>query len=451
MNKTLWIVLIVTAACAGFVVGKMLPKGGKTEVVSGKRAVEARGEDGESHRLGEPLDAIEKLRKELTEKEREIRRLEAQLAQVEVEAVGSPDADELERYREWVERQKESERREALYEKARAFRKKVKDDESREEALAELTALVASDKPDDKLLGLMGLFHLDGLQFDKEKFKPQVLAALQHEQGDVRHAALNCLSMVAPDEEAFNIVVGMSGDNSPDVRASAAFHLGFIAKEWGVAGEPNPESPSEDPMETQLRGQVEEVLTSLLGDEDESVRRRAFVAMTEMCERHGGPEKAEKVNEWVTRLSTDSERADDILRWWERRTDISAEDAHRFFQILIEGDFAFMGSKGYGERGLGVLLPSVSFLEPMDPAPPLVSQLCFRLLREGTDDGLRLRALDVVRESRDASALSQLEEIAQSERSESVRKKLEKTIEDLRRKKEVPLEEPTQEEVTEGE
>ena len=434
MSKTVRTTLFVAATCVGFVIG--------VAVGTVKKAEHASRQPAPGRQMAEPQSTrvrAQTLRKALAKKDKTIRELEADLAQLPATLSPFLGPEELERYMEWKKERQRAERSHALFEKARAMRKKMKDDALRQEGLAELAALIQSENPDDQLLGLTSLLHLDGLKLDTGRFKPQVLAGLSDELADVRHAALNCIRMVCSDEEVADIALRMAHDPSAEVGASAVLHLGFLSGERGEEDLGTPQGAEE----------VEGVLTSLLRDEDEAVRERALFVLGNIIEHSDDDAQIEaKRQAFVTDLSSDPRIASDALSWWETRAKVSAEDAQRFLEMLLEHDVLDFGGETYDEHTLRLLLPSICTYPEDDGPPPFLCRLSLRLLRDSPDDDLRRRSLDILREVEDPSLLPELEEIAWSGAPGGIAEQLAGTIEYLQQKRKESEEEKYEEEPT---
>lgn len=428
MSKSARTTLLVAATCAAFVIGVAIGGAKKPKIASRQRAVRSNARKPES-------DLPPRLRTQLERYREKVAGLQRRLNVV----FSLEEETGYKEYQEWKKERERAQRAHALFEKARALRKKIKAEALRQEGLAELAALIESNNPDDLLVGLTSILHLDGLELDTERFKPQVLGGLSHELADIRHAALNCISAVCPDEEVADIALQMADDPSAEVRASAVLHLGFLSGERG----------EEDLGTPQRAEEVEGVLTSLLRDEDEAVRERALFVLGSIIEDSDDDTQIEAKREaFVTDLSSDPQIASDALSWWQRRGKIRAEDAQRFLEMLLGEDIAVFGGGGYSEDTLRLLLPSISTYPEDDEPPPFLCRLSLRLLRDSPDDGLRRRSIEILRASDDMSLLPELEEIAWSGGARGIAEQLAGTIEYLQQKRKESEEEKEEEEPT---
>ncbi len=415
MGKTAWITAFGAGVCLAFAIGVAVGKGRKAEPVSLQPAMESRKKEGESDRVRALLASLENFRKALAEKEERVGELEAELAEVRAQLPAPLSPEEKEKQRQQEETRKQRERELALFSKARDLRRKIvqrKDKALRQAGAAELVKLIESADPEDQLLGLTTLFYLDGMKVGAERFRPQIFAAIQSQSPELRHAAVSCLSQAYPPEESFEMLLGMVHDPSPEVRDSAAFNLASIC--------------GEDPME-----EVEGVLTSLLRDSDETVRRTSLIALSGMYGHYDEAQKAEKMESLAAELAADPQRAGEVLGWWEARYKLGPENTARLSEMLLSGDIlVFGGEDSFSERTLNELFGS-PLIANEGEFQPFISRVTLRVLKDSRDDELRRRALRMVRDSENRSLVPQLEEIAGSPNSAKIREDLAKTIEYL--------------------
>jgi hypothetical protein len=407
--------VLVVATCGGFAVGVVVGGVGKPGRLSRRPAVGA-----SEARASEDRRTIrrknEELRKALAEKEQKMRGLENELAELRSKLPPPLSPEEEVRQRRLEDERKRAERSRVLFEKAKALRRKIvqrKDKALREEGLAELAVLMQSDDPESLLLGMTSLLHLDGMKVGAERFKAQIMAATRSESPEICHAALNCLRMACTEDESLDILFRAVTDVSSDVRGSAAMNLGFLGGEEGAEG-------------------VEAALDFLLWDNDESVRRKALVAL---CQTHGGQnqeERNEKFERLAVEIAGDPEKASEVLSWWETRGKAHAEDAEHLGQMLFEGDFSFFGGDGYSERSILSLFHNPCVGEAIKP---IMRPLCLRLLKDSPDEGVRRRVKEIVREE---ISLAELEEIAQGQEAAGIERDLAEIIEDVRGGRRLP-------------
>ncbi len=389
---------MVIGLCVGVAVETVV--GGRKEPKSQARqeVLKPEEEKAESGVVQTPLAASERFRKLVAERETRIAELEAELAEVKGKLPPPLVPEEEKRKKEEEEKRKRAERAEALFQRAKALRGEIvqRDDARlREKGLAELARLVESGDPDNLLLGLTTIFHLDGMEVGAERFKPQILTAMQSESAEVRRAAANCLSSVWDKDEGIDLLLGMVGDSSPEVRGSVAFHLGSLA-------------------EKERAEEMEVVLTSLLKDEDEMVRRRALLALSEVYGFHESEERAKRTESLVSDILSDPRKAEEVMGWWDRRTMFSPQDAQRLGQMFLDTDFElFRDGEGYSDQVLREIFQS-PMIGDGEQTRAIVFQLCLKVLNGRYDNNLQLRALTVFRESRDRELVPVLEEVART-------------------------------------
>ncbi|MDP2897596.1 MAG: HEAT repeat domain-containing protein [bacterium] len=398
MSNKGWIAPLVAGLCLGIAVGTATSSRKKPRPE--RRQQEPKTEPGEnkSNRVRTPVSSLGKLARALAESQKRIAELEAELAEVKGQLPLPANPEEEERKKEEDEKRKRAERSEALFQKAKALRGEIvqrSDGRLREKRLEELSRLVESGDPDNLLLGLTTLFHLDGMDVGAERFKPQILTARQSESAEVRRAAANCLSSVWDKDEGIDLLLGMVRDSSPEIRGSVAFHLGSLA-------------------EKERAEEMEVVLTSLLKDEDEMVRRRALLALSEVYGFQESDERAKRTESLVSDMLSDPRKAEEVMGWWDRRTMFSPQDAQRLGQMLLDTDFElFRDGEGYSDRVLREIFQSPIIGDGEEPRA-VVFQLCLKVLNGRYDDSLQLRALTVFRDSRDRDCVPVLEEVARS-------------------------------------
>ncbi len=397
MSKSASIGLFVAVACAAFAVGVTVRRSRKGEIPSRQPVVKAEGR--ESDRVQAFLADVRNLRRDLTRKERRIRYLEAELAELYAEyppPIG-PAEEGLTREKDTARAQQERDK--ALWEKSRELRERIlqrKDKHVRAQALEELAALLVSDTPQDIVLGLFTLPSLEHIKCDKERFRQHVLGAFAHEGAEVRRMAVNSLPVVCTSEEVVNIALSMVPDPAPEVRGLATRMVFFFAG-------------------SQRNEEVASALGALLEDQDRSVKREALGALSR------GYDYGEEMEDQLIELSKDPLMVTDVLSWWARRKpEISADVAQR----LVE-----MAEEGLSERSI------ISSLDPArlsEEAKPVASRFYLQVLRQSLSYYERTRAVGALRRMGDASVLPELEEIAGSDDAEGIQEELARTIEHLR-------------------
>lgn len=398
MNRTGWIALVAACAVGAFGGGFILGRARRPEERHGPPSTQVTLPQTKSA-SGRNVNARRRTYREA-------------LAEALLNSAPLPDASEDDTQDEATADNDLAERSRAIFQKARTLRNKIvqrNDGVLREAGLAELATLIESNDSDDLLLGLTSLFHLDEMNIGADRFRPQIVAAIGSAYPEVRNAALNCLPMVCPPEEALVIALGMASDDSADVRASAAFNLTFMATRERVQD-------------------IQPVLAALLQDTDEAVRKKALVALWKTCGLCEPEEQAARIEGLTKTISADPQRAGEVLGWWENRMKFRQEDVQRFAEILSEEGPSLFGGESYSERTLMGLF-DVPFVS--GDVQPVVTQLCLRVLTDSTDDALRRRALEVVPDLRNNSLVSALEELAETPRAAGIEAELKQTIERL--------------------
>jgi len=399
MSKTGWIVLLVAGTCAGVVIGATLGKGKGPEITRPQPSERTEEKRRESDRVQVLLASLEKYRKALAEREKEIGQLQAELAEVSEKLPPPLSPEEEKKRKEEEERRKRNELRKARQEKSKELRTKIlqrKDKLLRALALEELAGLLQSDDAEETLLGLTTLQRLYGINFDKERFKPYVLTALNHEDAEVRSAGLNCLYTVSAREEVLDMVLPMAKDPAPEVRRWVAGRIGWMGME-------------------DRKDEVASVLRELLQDEDNTVKRQAFDALSRRRE------VAEEMEDLAIEMSREEERADDMLQWLGRRDTISGKVAQRLAEMYDEGRTGYYGLEWVRRR-------------LSEDAKPIAIDFCLEVIRDSIEHFERSRAMDALRRIGDVSVLVDLEEISRSDDAEGIEDQLARTMEYLQKR-----------------
>lgn len=399
MSKTGWIVLLVAGTSAGVVIGATLGRGRGREITGPQPSERTKETKRESDREPVLLASLEEYRKALAEKEKEIGDLRAELAEVSEKLPAPLSPEEEEKQKEEEERRERNERRKARYEKSKELRAKIlqrKDKLARALGLEELAGLFQSDDVEETLVGLTTLQRLYGINFDKERFKPYVMTALNHDDAEVRSAGLNCLYAVCDREEILDMVLPMAKDPALEVRRWVAGQIGWMGREKG-------------------KEEVTSLLREFLQDEDKSVRRQAFDALSQR------PELAEEMEDLAIEMSRDKEGADEMLRWLGRRDTISVKVAQRAVEMYDEGHTGYYALEWVNRR-------------LSDDVKPIAVDFCLRIIRDSIEPYERRRALDGLRRIGDASVLADLDELARSDDAEGIEEQITRTMEYLQKR-----------------
>lgn len=403
MSKTGWIVLLAVGTCAGFVIGATVGKSRKPEAVSvaPSTATKDKGTDGE--RVTALVASLEKYRLELAGRENEVQELREELADA-IQRIPPPLTPEEEQKRkEEIEKQKREKRGEARHEKSKDLQTRIvqrKDSALRAAALDELAALLTSDDPEDVMVGLLTIPELGRINFDKERFRPGVVAALKHEDGEVRGCALVSMLAVSAEDETLHALVTMAQDPSVEVRDRVTDMLTGLF--WGETSET-----------------VMSALRSLVRDENGRIRGIALEALWE----RGGD--AGEIENLAIEFSKEPEHADDMIEWLSRREPVNLKITQRLIEMYREGrsgpDRMVWADRSFSEQ-----------------ARPVAAGFFLSVARESIDYWERRNALTGLARISDASALPELEAIARSPDAEGIENHLADTIEEIRKRSSQP-------------
>ncbi len=407
MKRTGWIGLLVVGMAAAFAVGLVTGKGRKPEEAAPRELVKVERENPRAPDYRALRASLERFRVALAEKEEEVERLRSELEEVRAKLPAPLPPEEERREKEQEETRKRDERRSGLYEKSKLLRAKIlqrRDKALREEGLTEVATLIQSGQAEEMVLGLMTLFNLWGFNLDKERFLPDVLEALKHEDAEVRLGALSCVRTLCSPQELLGIALSMKGDPSPEVRTLAAHWLPSLAgPEWNE--------------------EVASALKALLRDEDRSVRNGLA---EELSRGHSSPHvSGAELEDIMIKLSKDKETAYAAREWMLRTGPVSARIAQRIIEMHGEDGWPFFNWGMDRDRIL-------------DEAKPVIRDFSLRVVRDSLDQWERRGALDRLRDMGDPSVIPQLEEIARSPDAEGIEEHLAKTIEELRQRANQP-------------
>ncbi len=405
MRTTTWIGLLLAGVCAGFAIGFTLGKTGKRETPPPRALA---GESPEPHPEWDraPLGGLEKLRNSVAERQDRISELEAELAAVRAKLPPSLSLEDETRRRGKEEAMGLRERWRARCEKSRELRNKIlqrKDKALRAQGLDEVAALLESGDREQLMLGLTVLSCLKSINWDKETFKPAILAALSHQDAEVRWSAMNC--SLAIEEAPVQLLSSMVNDPFSESRRLAAERLTFECYK--------------------RREQAEDVVVSalqpLLKDTDLAVRVQAMNGLSLI------PECAGEVDDMAIEMSRNPDEATAMLSWLNARQEKSREVAERLVEMYEEGHRVDWYGGDYYPVGWtrGHLA---------DEVRPIGVDLCLRILRESVNHLERSEALKGLSNLADISVVPQLEEIARSDDAEGIEEELAGTIEQLKQR-----------------
>jgi len=408
--SALWAVSVFGALAAGALVVRRTPSDSAPAGAphdTKKEREEPEGTSDLQAKLGELREAVRANEMEIGVLREELDTIKSQLP--------PPLSPELEK--ELKKRLEERERAEAEKpesEKRKILQKKIlqrKDKGLREDGLTELAALLQSTDPADQQMGFAILDRLGSIDFDKERFRPYVLAALSNADTSVRKATVDCVYVVCSHEEGLEIAVRMLKDTDPEIRMWAALDLN--------------DSSAPEHKELAVRA-----LRSLILEDDLSIKQHILARL-----QYRLPEGMDDV---VVKL-LDEKRLEYVVGHLLHygRSPISAPIVERLSEMYEEG--------ASDERILRYLNPDcIDLGEPgEDPrrrrdqsrlaeeAKPIVRNIYLRVVRESLSNGRRGQALKGLRELGDPWVIHELQEIANSPDAEGIEDELAKTIEHL--------------------
>jgi hypothetical protein len=396
----------------GFAVGIAVGKASKPEIQPLQPATRAisKEKDREKARL---LASLDEFRNALIEKEQIAASLRAEIEEVRGKLLPPLSAEDEKWLKERQEDDKRIQRWKRVSERKKELMTKIcqrKDKVLRAEGLDDMASLLDSDAADDVLVGIETLKDLllgGHRRFEMERFKPPVLAALTHEDWEIRQQALEYWRLRYFGEEAAGIALGMVNDPNARVEHEAFYCL------WSSGAMERNENIAQS-----LRG--------LLLDEDKQNRTEALWHISNLARAPCyGPEQPQRgydyygeLEDLVMELSRGADSAQDVLEFWWRREALSEEALGRAAEILAATD------------------PDEHFeLLHRDPVSPEMRELAcrhyFRVVRESLDSGGRLDALWWLQRTGDKSLIPELEALAGSDEAEGIKSQLEEAIRHL--------------------
>jgi len=417
--------------CAGFAIGVAIGSARKSSFQPAPSQREPPKTPSPDRSL---FTSLEKFRNALKEKENLAASLRAEIEEVRGKLL-PPLTPEDEK---WLkERERRWPRSHSVREKCRELEDRIlqrKDKALRAKALDEVASLMKSEDANDVLLGLGALcdvflerINLVGSptvqqQFDKERFKPLVLAALDHQEWEVRYQALQYvrwLGWTGERQMAADVALRMMGDPEFEVQADAL----SIFEELG---------------DRQKGEEVAASLKVLLQDEDKERRSRALGAISSLADERSYPviqqdgrvvwlpEKGydyyDELKDLVMEASRNPESAQDVLKFWWGRETLSNEEVERAAEILTSPN-----PDEYNE-----------FRPESSPACPELRDAAyryhFRVIRESLERWRRSNAVQSLERTEDTSLLPELKALAASEDAEGIERELENAINHLERR-----------------
>jgi hypothetical protein len=431
MKRTACIGLWGITILLGFVVGAVIGKASNPEIRPHQPATTTthREKNREQARL---LASLEEFRSTFAEKEQIAANLRGEIEEVRGKVLPPLSPEDEKWLTERQEEDKHTQRWKACWKRSEDLVKKVlqrRDKVLREEGLDELASLLESDKADDKLVGLWSLreFLFERNQFDTERFKPLVVAALDHEDWEVRQYALEHLGQLGymdypwrdhPEtREAAEVALRMVNDPHPRVKSEA---LGFLVQ-FG---------------DRERKEGIANALRSLLQDGSEESVSSALWAIDGLpYDRYKGgivyengvwmyvPEKGydyyEEMKDLVVEASRNPGSAPEVLKFWWQRDTLDKEAVEQAAEMLDGAD-----------PNKRLDLPYYS-----SPASPELREVAyryyFRVARESLNYHQRSNAVWKLEQTEDRSVIPELKALAASEDAEGIEQQIENAIQRL--------------------
>jgi hypothetical protein len=373
--------------------------------------VGARHEEGEFKGNRVLVASLEGYRKALADRENEVRDLQTELAEVKAGLPPQLSPEEEAKKKEEEELKGWRKRSRARRESSTELRGKIfqrRDGVLRAEALDEVAVLLESEDREELMLGLEVLSRLGRVNFDRERFKPALLAAMEHQDNEVRWSAMNCAYSFIGWTERIQSSASMAKDPVSAIRWLAAENLG-----WGFGWRP-------EQKET-----VVSALRSLVKDSDQGVQRQAMNGLSRI------PECADEVDDMAIEMSRNPDQERGMLGWLSDRETISGKVAQRLVEMYDEG----RKSERYGDPYYPI---AWTHHRLSDDVKPMAIDLCFRILRDSISFDERSQAVQGLGSIGDVSVLSRLEEIARGDNAEGIEEQIQRTIGELRKRASQP-------------
>lgn len=416
MKREVWVALWAVSVCGALAAGAVVKRLRLAESSQQKGEMHVEPDKSDEAWLEDLMARLEEVRRVIADRERTIGELEGEIAVVRKELSTSFGPESEKEWQESLASRRKWERLKALDEKGKTLRKKIlqrKDKALREEGLTELAILINERETDeDVALGLRILGQLWQYDFDRERFRPGVLAGLENEDPFIRRLAIECTRKTVSWEEERDIALRMANDPSDDVRWWIAASLAFCS--W-----------------TDRREEAAPLVRAYLQDENYMIRWRMLENIWSY---------ANDVDDLYIKLLDDSQGLEGAMVYSVERhmKTISAG----FVQRLVD-----KFEEGFSDRRIMRLLDpgAIDFEHPADENPgwqdkprlshearPILSDFYLRLVRDGLDNGRRHQALEGIRKMGDPSMIPVLDEISRSPDAEGIEDELVKTIEHLR-------------------
>ncbi len=404
----LWALSVCGAVIAGIVIGRPKP----SESVHLMSAPDVEQERTGRIDTGGLVAQLDELREGIEYKEHDIRALRQELAALK-SGLRPGLSPELEKeLREWLESPEKTDEEKARLERRNALRRKILQRGNkalREQGLAELMRLLQNTDPEEQIMGFNVLRELGNIKFDKEKFKPYVLAGLSDPNGSIRYGAFYCCEVVCPYEERLAIAARMIEDPHSDIRYWAAIEL------------INSSSPENQRLAIPA-------LRSFLEESDLVSKQNILYSLNNV---------PQEIDDVLIDLLGDEQLDGAMARLLNhRKKKISAAIVQRLAEMYDKG--------ASDERIVRFLDPSRIHLgDPDDKnrrndrpclaedARPIVRDIYLRIVRDSLSRNRRRHVLAALRALGDRWAIPELQEIARSPDAEGIEDELRRAIEHL--------------------
>lgn len=430
MRKTAWIGLWGTTMLLGFAVEIAIGKARKPEVQPRQPVTRAisKEKDREKARL---LASLEAFRNALTEKEQIAAGLRAEIEEVRGKLLPPLSPEDEKWLRQEQKERGYVQRWDPIGKRGEELLKKIlqrKDKALREEALDEVESLLENDKAEDKLVGLWTLRNiLFERPFDKERFRPLVVAALDHEDWEVRQYALEHLGYLGYSDypwtdrperrEAAEVALRMVNDPDTRVKSTA---LRLLAD---FGGKERDEGIAKALTSLLQDGSEESVSMALWAIRDLAYDRFSYTPVYEGDRWMGVPDKRhdyyEEMRQEVIEASRNPETQERVLKFWWGKETLDKEELERAGEILngVNPDEYFrVATETY-------------------PACPELRKLAYdyylRVIRESLDRQQRWTAVSRLEQTGDKSLIPELKALAASEDAEGIERGIEDAIKHL--------------------
>jgi hypothetical protein len=408
-SSALWVFSVCGALAAGALVSRRTP----SDSAPARAAHDANREAKETADNSDLFVQLRECREAVREKEIEIDVLREKLDALRSQ-LPPPLSPELGReLKERLEARQRAEAENPQTKRRNALQRKIlqrRDKALREEGLTELLALLQSTDLEDQRTAFATLDSLHSITFDKETFRPYVLAGLSDADASVRKAAVDCIYAVCPNEEALEMAMRMVKDPDVGIRSWAALELNGSSvpdhTEMAIAALRSLLQESDVPIKQHILSRLnyclpqgmDDVVVKLLGEK--GVEYEAGYLL-----HYGTYPISGTIVERLAEMYREGTPDETIMR-------------------LLGPDWIHLGAPDDSDRrGQRCLAQE---------AKPIVREIYLRVVRESLSNGRRSQALEGLQRLGDPWVIPVLDEITRSPDAEGIEDELAKTIEHLR-------------------